>query len=84
MNIIKPNIKFSWMTDKPLQAIELAGRTCYKSEDKITETSATNFVKKLLKSGHHAMIEHASASFRGGVQPQNLLYLSRYTFWVLV
>ena len=39
------------------QVIEKAGRTCYKSEDKITEDSAAKFVAALVKSGHHAMIE---------------------------
>lgn len=32
--------------------IELAGRTCYKSEDKITENSAKEFVDRMIKSGH--------------------------------
>lgn len=44
--------------------IEKAGRTCYKSEDKITETSSGDFVKRMTKFGHHSMLEHASASFR--------------------
>ena len=39
------------------EAIELAGRTCYKSEDKITDTSAKEFVDRMLKSGHGAMLE---------------------------
>ena len=39
------------------QIIEKAGRTCYKSEDKITEDSAAKFVASLVKSGHDAMIE---------------------------
>ena len=39
------------------QIIEKVGRTCYKSEDKITDDSATKFVASLVKSGHHAMIE---------------------------
>ena len=40
--------------------IELAGRTCYKSEDKITETSAKEFVDRMIKSGHGAMLEHGT------------------------
>lgn len=39
------------------QVIERVGRTCYKSEDKITDDSARKFVASLVKSGHHAMIE---------------------------
>lgn len=40
--------------------IELAGRTCYKSEDKITEDSAKGFVDRMIKSGHGAMLEHGT------------------------
>lgn len=40
--------------------IEMAGRTCYKSEDKITETSAKEFVDRMIKSGHEAMLEHGT------------------------
>lgn len=43
----------------PYQFMELAGRTCYKSEDKMTETSAKKFVSNLLKAGHTAMLEHS-------------------------
>lgn len=40
--------------------IEQAGRTCYKSEDKITEDSAKGFVDRMVKSGHGAMLEHGT------------------------
>lgn len=40
--------------------IELAGRTCYKSEDKITPDSAKGFVDRMIKSGHGAMLEHGT------------------------
>ena len=40
--------------------IELAGRTCYKSEDKITENSAKEFVDRMIKSNHGAMLEHGT------------------------
>ena len=40
--------------------IELVGRTCYKSEDKITEDSAKPFVDRMIKSGHGAMLEHGT------------------------
>lgn len=43
-----------------LRIIEQAGRTCYKSEDRITEGSARGFVERMIKSGHHAMIEFAT------------------------
>lgn len=40
--------------------IEQAGRVCYKSEDKITEDSAKEFVERMVKSGHGAMLEHGT------------------------
>lgn len=64
MRLIKPSIEFMNMTENPLKAIELAGRTCYKSEEKIKADSAKTFVKMLLSRGHEAMIEHASMSYR--------------------
>ena len=39
------------------KAIELAGRTCYKSENKITPDSAKEFVDKMISLGHTAMLE---------------------------
>lgn len=47
-----------------LKAIEHAGRTCYKSEKNITEDSAKEFVKKLIKNKHEAMLEHSSLSVK--------------------
>ena len=47
-----------------LQRIEYAGRTCYKSEDKITDDSAKKFVENLIKRGHEAMLEHSSLSVK--------------------
>ena len=40
--------------------IELAGRTCYKSEANITDTSAENFVERMINSKHTAMLEHGT------------------------
>jgi len=51
-------------TPNPEQVIEIAGRTCYKSEDEITSKSSAKFVQRLIRSGHHSLIEHASATFR--------------------
>jgi len=64
MKLIKPSVEFyeTVPTDyeSAIKFIELAGRTCYKSEDKITEESAEKFVKKLIKAGHLAMVEHSN------------------------
>ena len=40
--------------------VELAGRTCYKSTDKITEDSAKPFVDRMINSNHLAMLEHGT------------------------
>ena len=43
-----------------LQHIEYCGRTCYKSEDKITEDSCYRFVNMLREHAHGAMLEHGT------------------------
>ena len=63
MNLIKP--KFEILEQQSgingiYKMIELAGRTCYRSEDKITENSAKSFVDRMIKSGHGAMLEHGT------------------------
>lgn len=60
------NQSWEWIRkpELPLELIELAGRTCYKSEDKITPSSAAKFVGKLLDSGHHSVIEHPVATVK--------------------
>lgn len=63
MNLIKPH--FEILEQQPgiegiYKMIELAGRTCYKSEDKITPDSAKGFVDRMIASGHGAMLEHGT------------------------
>ena len=57
MKIIEQSYEIISLPDQLLETLEKAGRTCYKSEDKITPESATRFVKMLLDRGHNAMIE---------------------------
>jgi thymidylate synthase (FAD) len=64
MQIIKPSAVLEWATPDAVRVIERAGRTCYKSEDKITDESAEKFVRTIIKSGHDSVLEHAVASFR--------------------
>lgn len=48
-----------------LQKLELCGRVCYKSENKITDTSAADFIRqKILAFQHESVIEHIIASIR--------------------
>ena len=60
MKIISPNVEILTPLDGQavLQHIERCGRVCYKSEDKITDTSATTFVGSIIKRGHEAVLEH--------------------------
>jgi len=64
MNLIKPSYEILTEIngDRILKNIEKAGRTCYKSEDKITKDSAIKFVNMVTKRGHHSVIEHESIS----------------------
>lgn len=47
-----------------LKHIEKCGRTCYKSEQNITEDSAKQMIKMLIKNGHESVLEHFSFSVR--------------------
>lgn len=59
MKLIESSVQIIEEKD-PYKMIELAGRTCYKSEDKITEDSAKEFVDRMIKLGHGAMLEHGT------------------------
>lgn len=59
MKLIESSVQIIKEKD-PYKMIELAGRTCYKSEDKITEDSAKEFVDRMIKLGHGAMLEHGT------------------------
>lgn len=67
MKILKNQGSFDILTpqyqlDNILSHLELAGRTCYRSEEKITPESNLKFVRSILRSGHHSVIEHESVS----------------------
>jgi thymidylate synthase (FAD) len=63
MKIIKPKVTWEWGTENPSRMIELAARTCYKSESATEHPD--NFVKRIvLQNGHKSVMEHAVASLR--------------------
>lgn len=64
MLLVKPSAQILQVNDMALEIIEAAGRTCYKSEDKITLDSAPKFAEMILKRGHESVIEHVSATVR--------------------
>lgn len=66
MKLIEPSYEILTKIKRTdiLKDIELAGRVCYKSEEKITEDSASKFVSGIVKRGHLSVIEHKSLSVR--------------------
>ncbi len=67
MKILQPQFEI-WPQEPGLlgiyRQVERAGRVCYKSEDKRTDTSAKPFVERMIKSQHTAMLEHATVYLR--------------------
>ena len=61
MKLIKPSFQIieptGYTIDDIYKSIELAGRVSHKSEDKITETSAKDFVGRMLNMKHLATCE---------------------------
>lgn len=64
MRIVEPSVELLWVTPDSEKSIEVAGRTCYKSLDKMTDESAGAFIKRIIKSGHESVLEHCTAQFR--------------------
>ena len=65
MKIIEPSFWFLPVNgEEMLRRIERAGRTCYKSENKITKDSARRFVFNIIKKGHESVLEHEKVTVR--------------------
>lgn len=62
MRIIEPSVNIIEERDA-MKKIEMAGRTCYKSESAITDDSARKFYTRLTEHQHAAMLEHATFVF---------------------
>lgn len=63
MRLIKPSFEILEQQaglEGVYKQIELIGRVCTKSEDKITEGSAKEFVDKMIKLNHGAVLEHGT------------------------
>ena len=63
MKLIKPSYEIfeqGFKEQDIYKQIEKVGRTCYKSEDKITDESAKPFVDRMISSKHYAMLEHGT------------------------
>ncbi len=57
MQLATASYKILYYPEFPKEMIETVGRTCYRSEDKITESSADGFADRMLENGHTAMVE---------------------------
>lgn len=55
--IVEPK---SYSLEDVYKHIELCGRVCYHSYDKITPDSSTKFVDRMIKSGHLSSLEHGT------------------------
>lgn len=67
MKLVNPKVEYLPQAEGlegVFKQIEIAGRTCYKSEDKITEDSAKDFVYKMMTSKHNAMLAHGTVYFK--------------------
>ena len=65
MNIVEPSFTVLYPKSKTealdsLRRVELAGRVCYKSEDRVTDDSYHRFIQMLMQRGHWSVIEHAT------------------------
>lgn len=79
MRLIKPKVEI--INQKPgveglFKHMELCARTCYKSEDKITEDSARKFIDNVIVArGHTAMLEHGTVYLK---IPYGIMYDTGY------
>lgn len=62
MKLIEPSVELISYKN-PYKAVEAIGRTCYKSEDKITKDSFKTFCTNMWTRQHFAMLEHGTATF---------------------
>lgn len=80
MKLIKPSYEI--LDQKPglegiYEQIELAGRTCYKSIRK-EGTTAKDFVDRMIKSGHGAMLEHGTVYLKIPIEEYEKNYKNKY------
>lgn len=64
MEKLQPEVRLLSITPDAQRLIEEAGRTCYLSLSRITESSSEGFIKAAIRRGHESILEHASAVFK--------------------
>lgn len=86
MKFIKPKVEYLPQSEgiKGIyKQIEYCARTCYKSEDNITDNSAVKFVKKLIENKHIAMLEHSAVYLKIPTSYSSVLYVHLSNFYSL-
>lgn len=81
MKLIKPSVEI--IEQQPglegiYKQIEYAGRICYRSSNKITEDSAKPFVDRMIKSGHHSVLEHGTVYLKIPIEEYKKNYKNKY------
>lgn len=66
MKVIKPSVEFITPLngEAVMQRLELCGRVCYKSENKITNESSEKFIAGIIQRGHESVLEHCSLTVK--------------------
>lgn len=64
MKIVNHSVQLLDSNIYPTSIVESVAKTCYQSEMTDTKDKQLDFIRKLIKNGHTAMIEFANISFR--------------------
>ena len=64
MKIVKHSVEASFSSAYPFSVIEQTAKTCYQSELAKTYNEKKEFVRRLIKNGHTAMLEFVDITFR--------------------
>jgi len=64
LTVVEPHATIESSFEGIMLLLERAGRTCYRSEDKIGDDTAERFIRGIIKRGHESVIEHASVSVK--------------------
>jgi len=65
MKLVKPSVEIISLCQNPLETIEAAGRTCYKSENRAGPGTAPEFCNRILHDyKHESVIEHSAMTVR--------------------
>lgn len=66
MKVIEPSVELinPIPYEVAMNTIEIAGRTCYKSEENMTDNTSEDFISRIIKRGHESVLEHVSVTAR--------------------